>query len=55
MWVHGSDSARAPVPVLLNRWARVLLAEFGIEKTVSVEGLSADKFGGELQSLMKGS
>ena len=30
-------------------------AEFGVEKTVDVEGFTADAFGGELATLMKGS
>lgn len=29
-------------------------AEFGVEKSVDVEGLSSTAFGGELEALMKG-
>ena len=43
-----------------HRWSRVFLllslvtySEFGVEKTVDVEGMSADAFGKELTTLMK--
>ena len=45
-----------------HRWSRVFLllslvscSEFGVEKTVDVEGMSADAFKSQLDAVMKGS